>query len=126
MLTEGPCCSDGDYSSQYTKFLLIMVDTPASNSEPTAINISIVTQAGAIGKGKKQMKDIKVNILNHSFLELKENYWELLTAILQKHHVNKKYKVTSCNIYPCKIQAHPAKYVYLLLTIPVAHLFYDI
>ena len=96
-----------------------MVDMPASDSQPTAIDISIVThltfyKAGAMGKGKKQMKEIKAKTFNHSFSELKESYLELLTAILQKHHVNKKYKVTACNVYPCKIQIHPAKYVYLI------------
>jgi len=94
-----------------------MVDTPASGSlEHPEIDLSISTcltfyKAGATGKGKKQTKDIKTMTFNHTFSESKDNYLELLTAILEKHHVDKKCKVTACNVYPCKIQVHPAKYV---------------
>ncbi|KIJ96021.1 hypothetical protein K443DRAFT_10956 [Laccaria amethystina LaAM-08-1] len=99
-----------------TKFL-IMLDTPASSSEPNEIDLSIVARltsykTGTTGKGKKQMKDTKAKTFNHNFSESKENYLELLTMILEKHHVDKKYKVTTRNIFPCKIQVHPAKYIY--------------
>ncbi|EDR14769.1 uncharacterized protein LACBIDRAFT_305815 [Laccaria bicolor S238N-H82] len=91
-----------------------MVDTPDSGTEPTEIELSVVARltfykAGNNGKGKKQTKDIKAKTFNHNFSESKDNYLELLTAILEKHHVDKKYKVTARNVYPCKIQVHPAK-----------------
>ena len=108
-----------------------MVDTPVSNSEPAGINLSVVAcltfyKPGAMGKGKKQMKDVKAKTFNHNFSESKDNYLELLMVILEKHHVDKKYKVTAHNVFPCKIQVHPAKYVSIILTIPVPNLLYNI
>ena len=108
-----------------------MADTPVSDGEPAGIDLSVVARlmfykAGATGKGKKQTKDVKAKTFNHNFSESKDNYLELLTAILEKHHVNKKYKLTARNMFPCKIQVYPAKYVSIILTIPVPNLLYDI
>ena len=108
-----------------------MANTPASDSEPAGIDLSVVARltfykAGATGKGKKQTKDVKVKTFNHNFSESKDNYLELLTVILEKHHVDKKYKVTACNVFPCKIQVYPAKYISIILTIPVPNLLYNI
>ena len=112
-------------------FLFIMADTPASDGEPAGIDLSVVAcltfyKAGAMGKGKKQTKDVKAKTFNHNFFKSKDNYLELLMAILEKHHVDKKHKVTARNVFPCKIQVYPAKYVSIVLTIPVPNLLYDI
>lgn len=103
-----------------TQFLFIMMDTPASDSEPNEIDLSVVVcltfyKSGTAGKYKKKTMDIKAKTFYNSFSELKDNYLELLTAILEKDHVDKKYKVTAHNIYPCRI--HPAKYVYFIIAL---------
>ncbi|KAF8156093.1 hypothetical protein B0H34DRAFT_783652 [Crassisporium funariophilum] len=90
--------------------------TQAPAAQATEVDLQIVARVTfykpATGKNKratKPTKDVKAKRFSHKFATTKEGYLALLTSILEKHYLDKKFKVYARNVYPCKIQAPPAK-----------------
>ena len=72
------------------------------------------------GKGPKKTiakKDaqLKTKTLIFTFMKDEDSYVDLLNQILGKFTLDKKYKATSCNLFPIKVHIPPQKYSVLFL-----------